>query len=219
MIINADHALSVHIDPVELPWVPSPLPGVERRLLERNGAEQARATSIVRYAPGAGFSAHTHPHGEEIFVLDGVFQDEFGVYPTGTYIRNPPGSGHTPYSDTGCTLFVKLRYLPADDGQRVVVHTRETTWLPGLVEGLSVMPLSEYGGEHTALVRWQPGTKFQAHRHYGGEEILVLDGMFQDEHGDYSQGTWLRSPHLSVHQPYSDHGCTILVKVGHLDIG
>lgn len=218
MIINADHRLTIRIDPVTLPWLPSPLPGVTRRLLERNGAEQARATSIVRYQPGAGFAAHSHPLGEEIFVLDGIFQDEYGVYPAGTYIKNPPGSHHTPFSDAGCTLFVKLRYMQPDDTQRIVVHTHEATWLPGLVDGLSVLPLSEFKGEHTALVRWQAGTRFQPHRHYGGEEILVLDGMFQDEHGDYGQGVWLRSPHLSAHQPYSESGCTIFVKVGHLDI-
>lgn len=218
MIINADHQLAVRIDTATLPWLPSPLPGVERRLLERNGAEQARATSIVHYQPGAGFTAHSHPLGEEIFVLDGIFQDEYGVYPAGTYIKNPPGSRHTPFSDTGCTLFVKLRYMQPDDAQRVVVHTHEAAWLPGLVDGLSVLPLSEFKGEHTALVRWQAGTRFQPHRHYGGEEILVLDGIFQDEHGDYGQGVWLRSPHLSAHQPYSESGCTIFVKVGHLDV-
>jgi anti-sigma factor ChrR (cupin superfamily) len=111
MIINADHALTVHIDPVELPWLPSPLPGVERRLLERNGAEQARATSIVRYAPGAGFSAHTHPQGEEIFVLDGIFQDEHGDYSQDTWLRSPHLSVHQPYSDRGCTILVKVGHL------------------------------------------------------------------------------------------------------------
>ena len=187
-------------------------------MLERNGAEAARATSIVRYQPGAGFDAHTHPQGEEILVLEGIFEDENGAYPAGTYLKNPPGSSHRPFSRDGCTIFVKLRYMQPDDTQQVVIHTREAQWLPGLVEGLQVLPLSEYGGEHTALVRWQPGTRFQPHRHYGGEEILVLDGVFQDEFGDYGQGMWLRSPHLSVHQPFSEPGCTILVKVGHLDV-
>jgi anti-sigma factor ChrR (cupin superfamily) len=218
MLVRPDHSQRALVDPATLPWMDSPLPGVSRRMLERNGAEQARATSIVRYAAGAGFDAHTHPLGEEILVLDGVFADEFGSYPAGTYLKNPPGSGHRPFSETGCTLFVKLRYMQPDDTQRVVINTREAAWLPGLVEGLSVMPLSEFKGEHTALVRWQPGTRFNPHRHYGGEEILVLDGVFQDEFGDYGAGMWLRSPHLSVHQPFSEPGCTILVKVGHLDV-
>lgn len=218
MIINADHTLSACIDTATLPWLPSPLPGIERRLLERNGAEQARATSIVRYQAGAKFAAHHHPQGEEILVLDGILQDEHGIYPAGTYIKNPPGSHHTPFTEAGCTLFVKLCYMQQDDTQRVVIHTHEAAWLPGLIDGLSVLPLSEFQGEHTALVRWQPGTRFQPHRHYGGEEILVLDGMFQDEHGNYATGVWLRSPHLSAHQPFSESGCTIFVKVGHLDI-
>ncbi|MEO6148080.1 MAG: cupin domain-containing protein [Sulfuriferula sp.] len=218
MIINADHSQRALVDPSQLPWVDSPLPGVSRRMLERNGAEAARATSIVRYQPGAGFDAHSHPQGEEILVLEGIFEDENGVYPAGTYLKNPPGSSHRPFSRDGCTIFVKLRYMQPDDTQQVVINTREAQWLPGLVEGLQVLPLSEFGGEHTALVRWQAGTRFQPHRHYGGEEILVLEGVFQDEFGDYGQGMWLRSPHMSAHQPFSEPGCTILVKVGHLDV-
>jgi anti-sigma factor ChrR (cupin superfamily) len=218
MLIHADHNLAISIPTNNLPWLPSPIAGIERRMLERNGAELARATSIVRYQAETQFSSHTHELGEEIFVLEGTLQDEHGVYPAGTYIRNPPGSSHSPSSITGCTLFVKLRYMQPNETQRIVINTTTTTWLPGLIDGLSVMPLSEFQGEHTALVRWQPGTYFQAHRHYGGEEILVLEGTFQDEHGDYPSGTWLRSPHLSAHQPFSKSGCTIFVKVGHLDI-
>lgn len=48
------------------------------------------------------------------------------------------------------------------------------------------------------------------------KEILVLSGVFEDEYGSYPAGTWLRSPHLSRHQPFSRSGCTIYVKTGHL---
>jgi len=89
-------------------------------------------------------------------------------------------------------------------------------WFPGLVDGLSVLPLSEFGTQHTAMVRWAPGTFFSPHRHYGGEEIFVVDGVFEDEHGRYPTGTWIRGPHLSQHQPFSREGCLILVKTGHL---
>lgn len=201
----------------DVPWVASPLPGVDRRMLERDGGEVARATSIVRYAPGAHFSAHRHDLGEEFFVLDGTFCDEWGRYPEGTYVLNPPGSFHAPFTtEEGCTLFVKLRHLGSEPLERCVVDTRSTLWRPGLVEGLSVMPLSSQGPAHTALVRWAPGTRFSAHAHVGGEEIFVVEGVFEDEHGRYPQGTWLRSPHLSSHQPFSTEGCTILVKTGHL---
>ncbi len=200
----------------DLPWVSSPVPGVDRKLLERDGGEIARATSVVRYAPGAAFKTHTHGLGEEIWVLEGTFSDEFGDYGPGTYLRNPPGSAHAPFSRTGCTLFVKLRYHHPQDGQRVVVDTRTATWQPGLVPGLEVMGLHTFETQHTALVRWAPQTYFSQHRHYGGEEILVLEGTFSDEHGDYPALSWLRSPHLSMHKPFSRDGCLILVKVGHL---
>ncbi len=200
----------------ELPWVDSPAAGVQRKLLERDGGEVARATSIVRYAPDSQFKSHPHDAGEEILVLEGVFSDEHGDYGPGTYLRNPPGSSHAPFSREGCTLFVKLRYHDAADLARVVVDTRTATWHPGLVPGLQVMPLHQFEGQHTALVRWAPQTFFNPHRHFGGEEILVLEGTFSDEHGDYPALSWLRSPHLSQHQPFSREGCLILVKVGHL---
>src|SRR5918993_663748 len=96
------------LHPARLPWAPSPMAGVERRMLDRVGGEVARATSIVRYAPGSRFSAHAHGGGEEFLVLEGVFSDEHGDFPTGSYVRNPPTSRHTPGSESGCTLFVKL---------------------------------------------------------------------------------------------------------------
>lgn len=200
---------------LDLPWTGSPEPGVKRRLLERVGAEVARATSIVRYEPGARFPAHGHDLGEEIFVLDGIFSDETGDYPAGTYIMNPPGSAHAPFSESGCTLFVKLRHLGPEQTEREVVDTNVAPWLQGLVPGLHVMPLMRQGTGST-LVRWAPQTYFSAHRHYGGEEIFVVSGVFEDEHGIYPQGSWIRSPHMSLHQPFSKEGCTIFVKTGHL---
>jgi len=200
---------------LDFPWTRSPEPGVKRRLLERVGAEVARATSIVRYEPGARFPAHGHDLGEEIFVLDGIFSDETGDYPAGTYIMNPPGSAHAPFSEFGCTLFVKLRHLGPEQTEREVVDTNVAPWLQGLVPGLHVMPLMRQGTGST-LVRWAPQTYFSAHRHYGGEEIFVVSGVFEDEHGIYPQGSWIRSPHMSLHQPFSKEGCTIFVKTGHL---
>lgn len=202
-----------------LAWTASPSPGVERRMLDRVGDEVARATSIVRYAAGSGFAGHEHALGEEFLVLDGVFEDEHGHYPSGTYVRNPPGSRHAPGSSRGCTLFVKLRQFAPDDLRHCVIDTAVGEWLPGLVDGLRVLPLHDHGGEHVALVRWAPGTRFHAHRHFGGEEILVLEGVFSDEHGDYPAGTWLRSPHGSEHRPFSREGCLIWVKTGHLPPG
>ena len=214
--IHADETERCVVDSEQLPWTASPQAQVQRRLLARDGGEVARATSIVRYAPGARFAAHVHGLGEEILVLEGTLSDETGDYGPGSYLKNPPGSSHAPYSADGCTLFVKLRHLSAQDGERVVVDTRRARWRQGMVAGLTVLPLSEFGTTHTALVRWAPGTFFNPHRHYGGEEIFVVEGVFEDEHGRYPQGCWIRSPHLSAHQPFSREGCLIWVKTGHL---
>jgi len=206
------------VDTNQLPWVDSPEPTVHRKLIERAGGDGTRATSLVRFAPGASFPEHEHHLGEEFLVLEGEFADEHGAYPAGHYVRNPPGSAHSPRTPKGCTILVKLHHMNPDDQQRVVIDTRAQPWLPGMVEGLEVMPLGSFEGEHTALVRWAPGTQFTAHHHFGGEEIFVLDGTFSDEHGDYPAGTWMRSPHWSRHAPFSREGTTILVKTGHLPI-
>jgi anti-sigma factor ChrR (cupin superfamily) len=216
--LNADFSERVVIKPDDYMWEASPMPGVERMKLDRIGDEVARATSLVRYAPNSSFSPHEHSGGEEIFVLDGVFGDEHGEYPAGTYIRNPIGTKHQPVIGAeGATIFVKLHQFSQDDVTQVAVNTSAQTWHPGLVDGLTVMPLHQHEGENVALVKWAPNTQFKAHKHWGGEEILVLEGTFYDEHDSYPAGSWLRSPHMSEHCPYTkEDGALIYVKVGHL---
>ena len=219
MQLRSDFSKRVALQTRDLPWEASPSPGVDRRKLDRIGDEVGRVTSIVRYAAGSSFSTHTHSGGEEFLVLNGVFSDETGDYPAGTYVRNPIGTSHAPHSDDGCTIFVKLHQFAADDRAQFSVDTTTAPFRPGLVEGLSVLPLHSHGRESCALVRWAPGTRFTPHIHAGGEEILVLEGVFSDEHGDYPAGSWIRSPHGSQHKPHSDPGCLIYVKTGHLPVG
>jgi anti-sigma factor ChrR (cupin superfamily) len=217
MNINDNFSARIVARAPDAAWTPSPLPGVDRRMLDRVGDEVARATSIVRYAPGSHFDHHVHDAGEEVLVLEGVFSDESGDFGAGTYLRNPPGSAHAPFSREGCLLFVKLRQFAQGDLESVRIQTRATPWRQGLVPGLSVMPLHSHDGIDTALVRWAPNTRFNAHSHPGGEEILVLDGIFSDEGGDYKAGAWLRSPRWSRHTPFTGpQGALIYVKVGHL---
>jgi len=216
MDLHADLTQRALLDTNALAWSASPMAGVERRMLDRRGGEVARATSIVRYAPASRFERHVHGGGEELLVLEGTFSDEHGHYTAGTYLRNPVGSSHAPFSEEGCTILVKLQQMHPADQQRLVVDTTREAWLPGLVSGLEVMPLHPFGSEHVALVRWAPGTVFQPHGHPGGEEIFVLEGVFQDEHGTYPAGSWLRNPPGSTHRPWSEAGCTIWVKTGHL---
>ena len=217
MQINSDFSQRVVILPEYYKFIESPLAGVSRMMLDRAGQEVARATSIVRYAPGSGYSAHIHNGGEEILVLEGVFSDEHGDYPAGTYLRNPPGTSHQPFSKEGCTLLVKLWQFAEDDIIQLTLNTQQAVWLPGLVEGLSVLPLHEHNGVNTALVRWAAHTQFNPHNHPGGEEILVLEGLLCDEYGHYPAGSWLRNPRNSSHTPYTlEEGALIYVKTGHL---
>lgn len=215
MQINMDFSEQLAIETANTDWLASPKQGVWRKPLEREAKESGHTTSIVKYEPGSSFSPHPHPMGEEIFVLEGVFSDEHGDYPAGTYIRNPPNSQHAPFSNEGCVIFVKLNQFDIRDSTTVRINTNETPWLPGQ-GGLKVMPLHSFEHENVALVKWPANEIFQPHRHFGGEEILVLSGTFKDEHGSYPTGTWLRNPHMSQHHPFVDEETVIMVKTGHL---
>jgi len=218
--INEDFNKRAVVYTENVDWIPSPMPDVHRKMLDRIGDEVARATTIVRYKPNSEFSSHVHSGGEEFFVLDGVFSDEHSDYPKGTYVRNPIGTHHTPkIGAEGAVIFVKLQQFNDKDIKQKIINTTEQPWLPGLVDGLSVMPLHEHEHEHVALVKWAPNTSFNTHQHWGGEEILVIEGTFHDEFGSYPKGTWIRSPHLSKHNPFTkEDGAIIYVKTGHLPV-
>ena len=213
--LNMDFSKPAFMLPENYHWFESPADGVSRVPLERMSAESGHKTTIVRFAPESFFPAHRHPLGEEIYVLDGVFSDENGDYPAGSYLRNPPGSHHTPFSRQGCTLFVKLEQFDANDQEQVVIRPQERQWRPG-IGNLKVCPLHSFGTQNTALVFWPANEVFHPHVHWGGEEIMVISGCFSDEHGKYPAGSWIRSPHLSEHFPRVTEETLILVKVGHL---
>src|SRR3954451_12085317 len=159
MELNADFSQRVAVHAARLPWLASPIAGVDRRMLDRIGDEVARATSIVRYAPASRFSAHTHGGGEEFLVLDGVFQDEHGDYPAGSYVRNPPTSRHTPGSEPGCVLFVKLWQFDLADRTPVRLDTANMGFEPAPGrDGVSTLPLFQDARESVRLERWIPYT-------------------------------------------------------------
>lgn len=190
MKLNADFTQRVAVHPESNPFVPSPLPGVERQMLDRIGDEVARATSIVRYKPGSSFSAHTHYGGEEYLVLEGVFQDEHGDYPEGTYVRNPPTSKHTPRSEQGATIFVKLWQFDPDDRQQITIDTNGATVMPER-PGVHVIPLYEDKRERVRIEIWSSYVTLDTHQ---GIEILVLDGQFSESGESFSKNSWLRLP-------------------------
>lgn len=216
-MLNMNFDERMVIDTTPMPWQASPSSTVWRKPLEREAKESGHTTSVVKYEAGASFSEHGHPFGEEIFVLEGVFSDEHGDYRAGTYLRNPPGSKHSPFSKEGCVILVKLNQFDQRDLQEVRVDTHNTPWLQGQ-GGLQIMPLHNFEHEHVALVKWPAKEVFKPHRHFGGEEIFVLSGTFKDEAGEYPKGTWMRNPHMSQHHPFVDEETVIWVKTGHLPV-
>jgi anti-sigma factor ChrR (cupin superfamily) len=213
--LNMDFSKAICSHPDTQQWQKSPADGVSRIALEQEASESGHTTSFVKFEAGAFFPPHRHPNGEEIYVLEGVFSDENGDYPAGSYIRNPPGSQHKPFTRDGCTLFVKLDQFSAGDTKHVVSRAEDRQWRAG-IGNLKVSSLHVFETESTALVWWPENEVFQPHSHWGGEEIVVIDGTFIDEHGHYPKGSWIRSPHLSRHFPRVEKETLILVKVGHL---
>ncbi|MGQ0835511.1 MAG: cupin domain-containing protein [Gammaproteobacteria bacterium] len=204
------------MDSTAMPWSPSPSPAVLRKRLHRVGpAESGQVTSIVRYEPGSHFPVHDHPEGEEILVLEGVFSDEHGDWPVGTYLLNPEGFRHTPFSREGCVLFVKLRQFPGATRRHVAVNTHTLPWEGGRAPGVAVKPLYSQAGfaDTVRLERWAPGTTVK--RQYPqGAEMLILEGELNDEDGTYSTGTWLRLPRGSRQRGRTTRGCGLYIKEG-----
>ncbi len=216
MNLNADFGARAAVHAARLDWTPSPIPGVDRRMLDRVGDEVARATSLVRYAPRSHFSPHTHGGGEEFLVLEGVFEDEHGSFPAGSYIRNPPTTRHTPGSEPGCTIFVKLWQFDLRDRTQLRLDTSTLAFSPAGRPGLEMMPLFEDAQEQVRLERWTPGAAVQVAAP-GGIEVLVLDGGFEEGGEAFARHSWLRLPVGAVLRAVAGkEGCRAWVKTGHL---
>ncbi|ENV46582.1 hypothetical protein P255_00726 [Acinetobacter brisouii CIP 110357] len=197
MLINADFSQSVMMTPEQYEWIPSPQKGIDRVMLDRIGAEKARATSIVRYAPSSIFPPHNHPNGEEILVLDGTFSEKGHDYPTGWYLRNPDGTSHQPFSHDGAVIFVKLRQMSSDDDQTIRVNTN-------LIEawhtenGQRICPLFQNENEKVEL-RQIPMNDLLQIESDQFTEILILDGTLNIDHQVFPTGSWIRLAKNSNH--------------------
>ena len=216
MLINADLAKSAAVDSAALDWVASPMAGVERRMLERDGGEVARATSLVRYAPGSAFSPHTHGAGEEFLVLDGVFSDESGDYAAGWYVRNPPGSRHTPASAPGATILVKLRQMPAQETAHVRLDTRDPALWRDLGGGVRGAVLFDAPWETVTMLRLPRGHAGAAETWAGGIELFVVEGDLDLEGTAMGAGAWVRRPAGTRLALASRGGALVYRKTGHL---
>ncbi|MEO0882966.1 MAG: cupin domain-containing protein [Pseudomonadota bacterium] len=215
MRINADFDKRVVVHSDQLEWLQSPMKGVMRRPLDRVGDEVARATTIVRYDPGSHFSPHVHTGGEEFIVLDGVFQDEHGDFPVGSYIRNPPGSSHTPGSEPGCTIFVKLWQFEPDDQIHIRIRLDEAETASN-ENGVSRRPLFKNEIEDVALYTLEPGAQLTRDTP-GGAELLVVEGQISERDDVLKARDWLRVPLQSrISAVAGEGGATIWMKMDHL---
>lgn len=224
MLINADFACRASLLPEQHQWVQSPQQSVERVMLDRVGAEKARATSIVRYAPDSHFPYHLHPGGEEILVLSGTFSADDRHYPAGWYLRNPPTSGHQPYSDEGAVIFVKLWQMSADETHHVAIDTKDAkNWQKK--GSRDVCELYSDTTEKVSLQRLNAGEVLFNETIVGGAELLVLEGELIDielidagqDYQSYQRGGWIRLPVDAQAQIKAGaEGATVYLKTGHL---
>ncbi|MEJ6066865.1 cupin domain-containing protein [Psychrobacter sp. 16-Bac2893] len=216
MLINADFSCRAALAPEHYQWVQSPQNGVERVMLDRVGAEKARATSIVRYAPESNFPHHLHPGGEEILVLSGTFSADNSDYPAGWYLRNPPTSGHQPYSHEGAVIFVKLWQMTVDETHHVAIDTNDAdNWQEQ--GGREVCYLYSDAKEQVSLQRINAGEALFSDTIVGGAELLVLEGTLIEAGQSYQRGGWIRLPIDAISQiTAGENGATVYLKTGHL---
>lgn len=217
MQLNSDFGLRVAVHAGRMPWTPSPVPGVERRMLERIGDEVARATSLVRYAPRSRFPAHVHGGGEEILVLEGVFRDETGEFPAGSYVRNPPKSRHAPGSGSGCVIFVKLwQFDPQDHSPLRIVAGEAADQAAKDHRTIRVRRLHHDAHEDVRIETWAPGTSIER-AVPGGAELFVIEGAFDEDVERFERWSWLRLPVGAVLRARAcAEGARVWVKEGHL---
>ncbi len=199
-MLNMDFTQSVSIDTHNREWVASPMPGVWRKPLAREDAEQGHATSIVRYDPGASFSSHGHPKGEEILVLDGVFSDQTGDYNAGTYFRNPEGFSHAPFSQSGCTILVKLHQFQSDDSVHLAIQTNNEQWRR-VNDTLEQLDLHRHKDEQVFMLRSRAETETSLSETQNGLELYVISGELREEGQGYGAGCWLRRRPLDEESP------------------
>ncbi|MCO6409943.1 cupin domain-containing protein [Hoeflea alexandrii] len=214
--IRTDFTRTEIVDTAAMDWIASPSGGVDRKPLDRIGGEVARATSLVRYAPGSDFPSHTHNGGEEFLVVEGIFSDQHGDYGPGTYVRNPVGTSHAPGSRDGCTILVKLWQFEEGDTAPVVIDTASAEW-QAVGQGIERLHLHRYKSEKVAMLRFSDGGSLRLPEESGGVELYLLDGRLQVEGQSLSKGGWARLPAGMAVTLSAPGTATLYIKTGHLD--
>lgn len=204
--MNSNYDEKVFINTHNLQWQESESSGIFQKILAR---AENQETALIKIEKNAKMQENLENQSVEIFVLEGTYTNEFGKFSQGTYLHLALENPALVTVDDTCIIFRKTNQNQTQEN--IIIDTKTQPWLQGQ-GNLTVMVL--YG--QTALVKWPKQEYFIPHKHWGGEEVFVLDGVFMDEHGKYPKGSWIRSPHLSEHFPYVDEETVIWVKTGHL---
>lgn len=217
MQINADFDSRIVVHGEKSEWLESPMNGVFRKPLDRVGAEVARATTIVKYEANSQFSSHVHTGGEEFLVLEGTFQDEHGDYPAGSYVRNPPESSHTPSSESGCVMLVKLWQFPLENRVHVRLNTNFMHAIPHReCDNVSIIPLYQDENEEVSIQYWSANALINLDAE-NGLEVMVISGDFSEGDDQLKSQSWIRLPaNSSLAAATGSKGCKVWIKRNHL---
>lgn len=95
------------LDTNRLEWQPVQTPGITVKTLYDGRPAYPETMVLMKFEPEASIPRHSHTGGEEFLVLDGTLEDESGVYPRRTWVRNPRGSLHAPFSHEGAVIYLR----------------------------------------------------------------------------------------------------------------
>ena len=204
--LNENYDKSISIDTSVQIWKINEELNYKEKLLS---IDNDKKTSILELDKNSKLSMNPSVKPVEIFVLEGIYSNEFGDFGKGTYLNMPKENQEKVNCKSTCKIFRKENY--STHYEKVIIDTTKQEWLQGQ-GNLQVMPLIE----GTALVFWPKDEVFIEHKHWGGEEIYVLNGIFMDEHGEFGKDSWVRNHHLSVHHPFVKEETVIFVKTGHI---
>jgi quercetin dioxygenase-like cupin family protein len=96
----------IGVDPRTMEWT-SRRPGIFNKRLHENPAT-GEYTTLMKLDPGSRFPKHSHPSGEELFVIEGRIRIEGKDYDTGCYVYSPPGAIHDVVTETGALLLIRM---------------------------------------------------------------------------------------------------------------
>ncbi|WP_340118002.1 cupin domain-containing protein [Pelagibius sp. 7325] len=220
--LNSDFSRPAAMETAAMEWQASPSPTVWRKRLDLVDGEFSRVTSVVRYDANSAFHEHGHPQGEEILVLDGVFSDEHGDYPAGTFLLNPQGFRHAPFSKEGCIIFVKLCQYIGEDRAHVVIDTAHGDW-QATAPGVEILPLyrDDHYPEDICMLRLAagiplPAAAVDANAAPKGLEIFVVSGALEEDGKRHGRGAWLREPRGTERRFTATADTTLYLKRNHL---